>query len=174
MDEQAAALAFVAVPATEVIRAVRDIEHVLHVHMDDLPDGAIGEHLADQGRTGPPAGIESDAHLFASLVGRKKKLATLLRINGDGFFANDPATQLQCLDDVEGVECIDCCDNHGIGARFPDHLFEAVRPIGRDSRMSPGSAQLFVAISGAGRVGIAYGNQLPLFAEAGRQRFNKG
>ena len=131
VHQEPAAVALVAVPPAEVIRAVARVEHPLEVHASHLADGAGLYDLEYLRVVRRVPVIESYAHVLpCSLDGRENLLAAR-RVDGHWLFCDDVAAQLHSPDDIDVMRAVNRCHNHFVRLGVSNHGIEIGGLVGR-------------------------------------------
>ena len=111
-------------PATEVVRAVRGIQHPLEVHTRRRADDSRSEQLVNLGVVRRVAVIERDAYIAPRPLDGGEYLLTPRRVDRHWLFAHHIAAFFEGPDDVGVVRTIDCCDDDLVWLGFVDHVVE--------------------------------------------------
>lgn len=165
VDEQSAAVAFVAVPAAEIVGAVRRVEQPLEMDARDVADRAGSDQLAHFGVVRRVAVVERHAQVPAgTLDGVENRLAFLL-VDGHRLFGDDVAAEFHRADDVMVMRPVDGGDDDGVGFRLANHVVEPVRRIGRNGRMAVFGLKQSVRVVEPHGIDVAKGDELSRVAE---------
>ena len=160
VHEQPAGIAFLRMPAAEIVGAVAGVEQILHRHLANAPNGARGQDFADLRRTGRPAIVERDAHGAACLVHGAEDRRALFRGGRHGLFRDHIAAGAQRLDDVAIVFAVDRANHHRVRPRFPQHPTEIGRAINGHFGITELRAQAFAMIGRAHQARVAEADDL--------------
>ena len=126
VHQQPAAVAFVAVPAPEVVGAVPGIEQPLEVHGRDLPHRPLGDDSAHRGGERRIAVVVGDPHRTSGpFDGVDDRLQPVL-VDRQRFFADDVAAPVQRTDDIAIMGSIDRADDQGVRTLLGEHRLEPV------------------------------------------------
>eukprot|EP01135_Chromosphaera_perkinsii_P010108 Nk52_evm1s2013 gene=Nk52_evmTU1s2013 len=95
MDEEAAAVGLVAVPAPEVVGAVLGVQHPFEGHRDHLADLPRGDDPLQRGVAGAVAVVEGDQHLPAGAGDRVLDAAGARRVDRQRLLDHHVRARLQ-------------------------------------------------------------------------------
>jgi hypothetical protein len=130
---QGSALGPVAMPAAEIVGAVRRVEVPRKIDGRDLPDLARHQDFLDLLVLRRVAIVEGDDHLLAgALLGVEHRLALLL-VDHHRLLGHDVDAAAERLDDVIAVEAVDGGDHQEVRLRLVHHLVEVRERRTRDT-----------------------------------------
>lgn len=154
MDQQPAAVAFIALPAAKIIGAVLGIQQPFKMNREDLANSTGRQQLADFAVMRRVAIIESDASLPAGAPDSVQNNLALIFIDSHRFFADPIAAQYHRPHDIMMMGAIDRGDDYHIRPGLGNHAIELLRMIERHRRVSL-CADESVGVGHSDAVGIA-------------------
>ena len=157
VHQQAAAVAFFTVPATEVVRAVLGIEQPLKVNGGNVADRALHQQFTHLAVVRRIAVVKGHAHRVPGLFDGVQNAQRALLVDGHRFFGDHIAARVQRTDDVIIVGAVHGGDDDDIRPGFADHLFELRRFPGGD-RLGALFLQQRIGVVHSRLVGVAKGD----------------
>ena len=132
VDQQAAGVALLAVPAAEVVGAVLGVEHPGEVDRGDLPDEAVLDDLAQRAVAGRVPVVEGQHDLATRALDGVLDGGCARRVDRQRLLDDHVGTRLERPHDERRVLVVARADDDPIDLLGRDHLFELVgRPGGR-------------------------------------------
>ena len=114
VDEEAAGVPLLAVPAAEVVRAVLGVEHPREVDGGDLADRAVLDHLAQRAVARRVAVVEGDDDLAAGAVDGVLDGGGARPVDRERLLDDDVGAGIQRPDDERRVQVVARADDHAI------------------------------------------------------------
>ncbi|OPZ15695.1 MAG: hypothetical protein BWZ10_01712 [candidate division BRC1 bacterium ADurb.BinA364] len=158
VDQQAAAVLLVAVPAAEIIRSMALVEHPFEHDRTDLADRSVLDQLLGFAANGRIAVVEGDDDPPPGPLFRVEDALAFLGVDRHRFFGDGVATALHGPHDVFVVVAVHGGDDHPIGLLLVDHAVEVLGLVGGD-RPAELFGEAFVAVIHPGLVAIAQADE---------------
>lgn len=126
-----AGVLLVAVPAAEVVRAMKGVEQPVEIDRENVSDHPVHQELFDLGAGRGVAVVEGDLAVTPGAFLGIDDLAAFLRIDRHWLFRDDVHSQLHAAHDVGMVSRIHRGDDDPVGLLFLHHLFEIFGKVDR-------------------------------------------